>query len=92
MKQGKALHHNIGIALWYNRELNKALKGMFDDTLKTIVPTFTETIAEDSVFDITVELDKLRKKYIGVNFSFLSIQHYILSGTLLGIWPCLMGF
>lgn len=63
MKQGKALHHNIGIALWYNRELNKALKEMFDDTLKTIVPTFTETIAEDSVFDITVELDKLRKKY-----------------------------
>ena len=64
MKQGKALHHNIGIALWYNRELNKALKGMFDDTLKTIVPTFTETIAQDSVFDITVELNKLRKKYV----------------------------
>lgn len=63
MKQGKALHHNIGIALWYNRELNKALKGMFDDTLKTLVPTIKETFAEDSVFDITVELDKLRKKY-----------------------------
>ena len=64
MKQGKALHHNIGIAVWYNRELNKALKSMFDDTLKTIVPTFTETIAQDSVFDITVELNKLRKKYV----------------------------
>lgn len=64
MKQGKALHHNIGIAVWYNRELNKALKSMFDDTLKTIVPTFTETIAQDSVFDITVELKKLRKKYV----------------------------
>lgn len=63
MKQGKALHHNIGIAVWYNRELNKALKAMFSDTLKKIVPTFTETIAEDSVFDITVELNKLRKKY-----------------------------
>lgn len=64
MKQGKALHHNIGIAVWYNRKLNKALKSMFDDTLKTIVPTFTETIAQDSVFDITVELNKLRKKYV----------------------------
>lgn len=63
MKQGKALHHNIGIALWYNRELNRALKEMFDDTLKTLVPTIKETFAEDSVFDITVELDKLRKKY-----------------------------
>lgn len=64
MKQGKALHHNIGIAVWYNRELNKALKSMFNDTLKTIIPTFTETIAQDSVFDITVELNKLRKKYV----------------------------
>lgn len=64
MKQGKALHHNIGIAKWYEKELDKAIKEMSNAVHRVIVPTFTETIAEDSVFEITVELEKLRKKYV----------------------------
>lgn len=64
MKQGKALKHNIGIAKWYNDELQAMCKKMQDDTLKGIKPLYADYIAQDSAFDITVELKKLRDKYV----------------------------
>ena len=67
MKQGKALRHNVGIAKWYNDEILKMCRKMFDDTKKEITPLYVkyENTAMDSLsYDVTTVLNKLIKKYV----------------------------
>ena len=56
MKQGKALRHNVGIAKWYNDEIQSLCREMFDDTQKELMPLYTkyDYVAMDSLsFDFT---------------------------------------
>lgn len=66
MKQGKALKHNIGIAKWYNDELQTMCKVMFDNTKNEIMPLFVKynDVAMDSIsFDFTTTINKLIKRF-----------------------------
>lgn len=42
MKQGKALKHNIGIAKWYNDEIQSLCEEMFNDTEKELRPLYAK--------------------------------------------------
>ena len=56
MKQGKALRHNVGIAKWYNDEIQSLCREMFDDTQKELMPLYAkyDDVAMDSLsFDFT---------------------------------------
>lgn len=67
MKQGKALRHNIGIAKWYNAEIQKLCREMFDDTAKELTPLYAkyDNVAMDGLsFDFTSTLNKLIKKFV----------------------------
>lgn len=67
MKQGKALRYNIGIAKWYNAEIQKLCREMFDDTVKELTPLYAkyDNVAMDGLsFDFTSTLNKLIKKFV----------------------------
>lgn len=60
MKQGKALKENPQIAKWYEKELQKLLKDMFDATNSSIKPDFKKYIKGDvSATAITAQLAML---------------------------------
>lgn len=67
MKQGKALRHNVGIAKWYNDEIQALCEEMFNDTEKELRPLYAkyDDVAMDSLsFDFTTTLNKLIKKFV----------------------------